>query len=139
MAPPYSNGNGYAYKGSKKAASASASLPFQHYYNDDSFRARLRPLLAALQRLLRTLWAFWQTRGRRLATGIMWQAGRRLRQNLTARRLLSFPHLLVCLWGIVLLWGEGWVFKSRVAECKWSNWENWVGQLLHAVAVNRQC
>ncbi|KXH47974.1 calcineurin-like phosphoesterase [Colletotrichum nymphaeae SA-01] len=125
MAPPYSNDNGYAYKGSKKPASASASLPFQHYYNDDSFRARLRPLLAALQRLLRTLWAFWQTRGRRLATGIMWQAGRRLRQNLTARRLLSFPHLLVCLWGVVLLWGEGWVFKSRVAECKWSNWENW--------------
>jgi len=120
MAPPYSNGNGYAHKGFK-----SASLPFQLHDDAASFRARLRPLLAAVVRLARTIWAFWQTRGRRLAANIMRQSGWQLRQNLTARRLLSFPHLLVCLWFPVLLWGERWVFGSRVAHCKWSNWEDW--------------
>ncbi|GJD02777.1 calcineurin-like phosphoesterase [Colletotrichum higginsianum] len=121
MAPPHSTGNGYTYKGSKSAA---ASLPFQHY-NDASFRARLRPVIVVVVRLLRSIWIFWHTRGKRLAANIMRQVGWQLRQNLTARRLLSFPHLLVCLWFLVLLWGEHWVFESRVADCKWSNWENW--------------
>ncbi|KAK2029935.1 calcineurin-like phosphoesterase [Colletotrichum zoysiae] len=120
MAPPYSNGNGYAHKGSK-----SASLPFQPHNDAAGFRARLRPVLATIVRLARIIWAFWQTRGRRVAANIMRQSGWQLRQNLTARRLLSFPHLLVCLWLLVLLWGERWVFSSRVARCRWSNWEDW--------------
>ncbi|KAF9875732.1 manganese ion homeostasis [Colletotrichum karsti] len=116
MAPP--NSNGYAYKG--KSAS---SLPFQH--NDASFRDRARPVIDAAARLSRSIWAYWQTRGRRSAINMLYRAGWQLRQNLTARRLLSFPHLLVCFWMLVLLWGERWVFSSRVAECRWSNWENW--------------
>ncbi|KAF6805289.1 manganese ion homeostasis [Colletotrichum sojae] len=116
MAPPYSNG--YAYKGKP-----AASLPFQH--NDGSSRARVRLVLDAVKRLLRSIWAFLQTRGRRLATNMFWQAVWQVRQNFTARRLFSFPHLLVCMWMLLLLWGERWVFRSRVADCRWSNWENW--------------
>ncbi|KAI8312851.1 hypothetical protein K4K61_009485 [Colletotrichum sp. SAR11_59] len=60
-----------------------------------------------------------------MTINMLYQAGWQLRQNLTARRLLSFPHLLVCLWMLILLWGERWVFSSRVADCRWSNWESW--------------
>ncbi|KAF3357497.1 Oxoglutarate dehydrogenase [Verticillium dahliae VDG1] len=45
--------------------------------------------------------------------------------NLTARRLLSFPHLLVGFFVLLMLWGEYWVFDSRVASCKWDKWEKW--------------
>ncbi|OLN81713.1 hypothetical protein CCHL11_06918 [Colletotrichum chlorophyti] len=117
MAPPYTNG--YAYKGRKR----SLSLSFQH--NDGTIRDRLRPVLLALVRLLRKIWSFWQTRGRRVATTMLWHAGWRVRENFTARRLLSFPHLLVGFWFFALLWGEHWVFRSRVADCRWSKWEDW--------------
>lgn len=117
MAPPYSNG--YAYKGKGPSA-----LLFQH--SGGSFRDRARPVLNAAARLSQRLWHFWQTRGRRMTINMLYQAGWQLRQNLTARRLLSFPHLLVCLWMLILLWGERWVFSSRVADCRWSNWESWV-------------
>ncbi|KAF5518818.1 Uncharacterized protein CGCA056_v009767 [Colletotrichum aenigma] len=116
MAPPYSNG--YAYKGKGPSA-----LLFQH--SGGSFRDRARPVLNAAARLSQRLWHFWQTRGRRMTINMLYQAGWQLRQNLTARRLLSFPHLLVCLWLLILLWGERWVFSSRVADCRWSNWESW--------------
>ncbi|KAF5492569.1 Uncharacterized protein CGCS363_v010865 [Colletotrichum siamense] len=116
MAPPYSNG--YAYKGKGPSA-----LLFQH--SGGSFRDRARPVLNAAARLSQRLWHFWQTRGRRMTISMLYQAGWQLRQNLTARRLLSFPHLLVCLWMLILLWGERWVFSSRVADCRWSNWESW--------------
>ncbi|KAI8224384.1 hypothetical protein K4K53_006601 [Colletotrichum sp. SAR 10_77] len=116
MAPPYSNG--YAYKGKGPSA-----LLFQH--SGGSFRDRARPVLNAAARLSQRLWQFWQTRGRRMTINMLYQAGWQLRQNLTARRLLSFPHLLVCLWMLILLWGERWVFSSRVADCRWSNWESW--------------
>ncbi|KAI8208763.1 hypothetical protein K4K52_001104 [Colletotrichum sp. SAR 10_76] len=116
MAPPYSNG--YAYKGKGPSA-----LLFQH--SGGSFRDRARPVLNVAARLSQRLWHFWQTRGRRMTINMLYQAGWQLRQNLTARRLLSFPHLLVCLWMLILLWGERWVFSSRVADCRWSNWESW--------------
>lgn len=45
--------------------------------------------------------------------------------NLTRRRLLSFPHMLVLVWMVVLLYGEVWVFDSKVADCEWSSWEKW--------------
>lgn len=44
---------------------------------------------------------------------------------MTRRRLLSFPHLLVALWMLVMLWGERWVFASRVSSCDWDHWEDW--------------
>ncbi|KAL0935175.1 manganese ion homeostasis [Colletotrichum truncatum] len=116
MASPHSNG--YAYKGK-----SAGSLPFQQ--DEGGFRARLRPVIHAATQLLRTILAYWQTRGRRLTTNMLWKAGWQLRQNFTARRLFSFPHLLVLMWMLILLWGERWVFSSRVADCRWSNWEDW--------------
>jgi hypothetical protein len=54
------------------------------------------------------------------------RASWQLRQNLTARRILSFPHLLVVLWMLFMLWGEYWIFGSKVDACRWENWEKWV-------------
>ncbi|KAF4984757.1 hypothetical protein FZEAL_118 [Fusarium zealandicum] len=63
--------------------------------------------------------------GRRMATSMGTRAMRRLRRNLTSRRLLSFPHLLVLFWILVVLYGERWVFGSKVASCDWDHWEKW--------------
>jgi ethanolamine phosphate phosphodiesterase len=56
--------------------------------------------------------------------------GDRIRRNLASRRLLSFPHLLVAVWMIALLWGERWAFSNRVRSCRWENWENWVSGIV---------
>lgn len=48
-------------------------------------------------------------------------------RNLAPRRLLSFPHALVLVWMVILLWGERWVFESKVDDCAWKKWEKWVG------------
>lgn len=66
--------------------------------------------------------------GRHLATSLGAQVARRVRVNLSARRLLSFPHMLVLIWIVVLMWGERWIFDSKVADCDWDNWEKWVCQ-----------
>lgn len=58
---------------------------------------------------------------------------RRFERNLLAwspRRLLSLPHAFIVVWVVLLLWGERWVFKSAVEECRWENWERWVGVYL---------
>jgi hypothetical protein len=51
---------------------------------------------------------------------------RNLTRDLAPRRLLSFPHLLALLWLVLLLWGERWVFGTRVSKCQWEKWEDWV-------------
>ena len=56
------------------------------------------------------------------AATVMWH----VRRNLTKRRLLSFPHLIVLIWLFVLLRGERWLFHWKVEQCKWNKWENWV-------------
>ncbi|KUJ24128.1 uncharacterized protein LY89DRAFT_703337 [Mollisia scopiformis] len=45
--------------------------------------------------------------------------------SLHPRRLLSLPHAFIAIWVVLLLWGERWVFRSSVQECKWENWESW--------------
>ncbi|PKS09898.1 hypothetical protein jhhlp_004521 [Lomentospora prolificans] len=55
------------------------------------------------------------------AATVMWH----VRRNLTKRRLLSFPHLIVLIWLFVLLRGERWLFHWKVEQCKWNKWENW--------------
>jgi len=57
------------------------------------------------------------------------RALRQARRNFTAARLFNVPHLLVVVWFVILLWGERWVFHSRVERCHWSDWENWVSLL----------
>ncbi|PNY27999.1 Uncharacterized protein TCAP_02081, partial [Tolypocladium capitatum] len=63
--------------------------------------------------------------GRQLATVLALSTLHRVRRNLTPRRLLSVPHALVLVWMVVLLWGERWVFDSKVEDCAWRNWEKW--------------
>lgn len=64
--------------------------------------------------------------GRQRATVLASGALHQMRRNLAPRRLLSFPHALVLVWMVVLLWGERWVFDSKVQDCAWRNWEKWV-------------
>lgn len=73
------------------------------------------------------LWAWAKGPGRQRATWLSLAAIHQLRRNLTSRRLWSFPHLVVVFWVLILLWGERWVFDSKVASCDWDHWENWVG------------
>ncbi|KAI5467543.1 hypothetical protein BGZ63DRAFT_410479 [Mariannaea sp. PMI_226] len=63
--------------------------------------------------------------GWHIATTLGARVWHRLRINLTPRRLLSFPHMLVIIWFLVLLYGERWIFDSKVADCEWSDWEKW--------------
>lgn len=68
--------------------------------------------------------------GRRMVTTTALRAGHQIRRNLTSRRLLSFPHFLFLFWVVILLWGERWVFDTKVEKCDWGHWEDWVRQQL---------
>lgn len=72
------------------------------------------------------LWMWTMGSGRQSATVLLLRALRQLQRNMVPRRLLSFPHLLFAFWVVILLWGERWVFDSRVQDCAWRNWEKWV-------------
>lgn len=63
---------------------------------------------------------------RRMAIAAGRRVAHQVRRNLTSRRLLSFPHVLVVFWVFVLLYGERWVFDGKVANCDWDHWEKWV-------------
>ncbi|KAK2591344.1 hypothetical protein QQS21_010969 [Conoideocrella luteorostrata] len=63
--------------------------------------------------------------GRRMATTAATRAAHQIRRNLTSRRLLSFPHFLFLIWVVILLWGERWVFETKVQKCDWKHWETW--------------
>ncbi|KAK4128901.1 hypothetical protein N657DRAFT_660441 [Parathielavia appendiculata] len=105
------------------------------YYPDNS-TSLFDDLRALLAQAIRALVRFWRDRGRRMALAAMLSLAHRLRQNLTYNRLLSFPHLLVAAWVVVLLWGERWTFHSKVESCHWSNWEKWrAGAEPHRVAL----
>jgi hypothetical protein len=64
--------------------------------------------------------------GMRMATTATFRTAHQIRRNLTPRRLLSFPHVLFLFWVVILLWGEKWVFDTKVEKCDWGHWENWV-------------
>ncbi|OTA86442.1 hypothetical protein M434DRAFT_399886 [Hypoxylon sp. CO27-5] len=118
MAPPYSNGYGYP----------SSALPssYDHgYRNSGDFQSICDDIYATTKTMLERLWAYTNGRGRQTAWSLAVQAGQQIRRNLTRRRLLSFPHLLVALWMLVMLWGERWIFASRVRSCDWDHWEDW--------------
>ena len=97
-------------------------------YSADHSTSPLDDLRALVAQAVRALVRFWRERGRRMVFAAMLSLAHRLRQNLTYNRLVSFPHLLVAAWVVVLLWGERWVFHSKVESCHWSSWENWVRQ-----------
>ena len=111
MARPYSSRSSFTYP--------------PRYYPDNS-TSLLDDLRTLVAQVVRALVRFWRERGRRMAYATVLSLAHRLRQNLTYRRLVSFPHLLVAAWVVVLLWGERWAFHSKVESCHWSNWESWV-------------
>jgi hypothetical protein len=73
-----------------------------------------------------SLWHWAMGPGRKTATRVALRIADRIKQNLAPRRLFSFPHLLVACWFVVLLWGERWVFETKVDSCDWDHWEKWV-------------
>jgi len=105
-------------------ASNNSYRPKIHRRSSDS--SLLDDLKAFFAYSIRSLWQFWNERGRHLLLAAMVSFLRGLRSNLTYDRLFSFPHLLVVLWVLALLWGERWVFHSKVENCNWDNWEKWV-------------
>ncbi|KAK4105387.1 hypothetical protein N658DRAFT_563834 [Parathielavia hyrcaniae] len=121
MARPYSSRSNFSYPA--------------RYYPDNS-TSLFDDLRALLAQAIRALVRFWRERGRRMALATVLSLAHRLRQNLAYNRLLSFPHLVVAAWVVVLLWGERWTFHSKVETCHWSNWENWpAGAEPHRVAL----
>lgn len=118
----YSNDYGTAYNAHSNAFSSA----FHHSSRRDIDSSLLDDCLAGLKVATRSLWGFWKGSGRYMVLGFLVNMLRQLRHNLAMRRLLSFPHALVVVWVLLLLWGERWVFHSRVESCHWSSWENWV-------------
>lgn len=132
MASPYSNGNsngggGYGFPPSK-------SYPRQ---GQPSFQSLTDNILAGGRSLLRRLWAYSNGSGRVTALSLAMQGLRQAKRNLAARRLLSFPHLLVAFWLVVLLWGERWIFTTKVNSCDWDHWEDWVSSELPGCVPRR--
>ncbi|KAJ9132014.1 Manganese ion homeostasis [Pleurostoma richardsiae] len=117
--PYYSNGNGNG-NGNGNQGLYHYSNPLRH---EES--SVVDECLSVAREIARSAWRFWRGRGRHAVHALLLRSARQLRRNMAMRRLLSFPHLLVVAWVLVLLWGERWVFRSRVDDCRWSNWEKW--------------
>ncbi|PHH88113.1 hypothetical protein CDD83_7958 [Cordyceps sp. RAO-2017] len=85
----------------------------------------LDELYFAIWQRLRLLWIWANGSGKRAAAVLALNALHQLNRNLVPRRLLSFPHALVLLWMVILMWGERWIFDSKVDNCNWHKWEKW--------------
>ncbi|KAI5859662.1 hypothetical protein GGS23DRAFT_309117 [Durotheca rogersii] len=121
MAPSYSNGYGYP---SSAFPVPSSSYEYGHR-NQAELHSICDDISSGARTMLVQLWAYASGRGRHAAYGLAMRAAYQFRRNMVRRRLLSLPHLLVALWVLVLLWGERWVFASRVRSCDWDHWEDW--------------
>lgn len=113
---PYSNDSiRHPIAHPRRAHGADMSRRHDQSFADTSKRLGLR------------LWEWVSGPGRYLASKYGLRALHQLKRNLVPRRLISFPHLLVLIWMLIVLWGERWIFESKVADCAWSDWEKWVG------------
>ncbi|ETS80974.1 hypothetical protein PFICI_05976 [Pestalotiopsis fici W106-1] len=112
-----SSSNGYSLP--------TSTSPRDYYGSSSSNPSVTDNALAVLHELYRRIRLYWNARGRALAWSITMKVAAVLRVNLAARRLLSFPHLLVALWILVMLWGERWTFTSQAQSCDWDHWEDW--------------
>ncbi|KAH9894598.1 hypothetical protein F4778DRAFT_747587 [Xylariomycetidae sp. FL2044] len=115
----YSNGYGYGY-----SSSTSTSYDYGSRNNPD-FQSICDDIYTGVARTLHNLGAYINGRGKHKAWNMLVRGGQQARRNLVRRRLLSFPHLLVALWVLVMLWGERWIFASKVRSCDWDHWEDW--------------
>ncbi|KAM0262933.1 hypothetical protein ACHAQJ_001528 [Trichoderma viride] len=75
--------------------------------------------------LLHLLWKWIKGPGMHKVAILAARVLHQIRRNLTARRLLSFPHVLVVLWMLLLFWGERWIYTNHVNVCDWKSWERW--------------
>lgn len=119
----YSNGYGTRHN---SHASNGLSSAFHHKSRREVDSSPLDDCLAGAKGAARKLWRFWKGNGRRMVSGFAVNMLRQIRHNLAFRRVVSAPHVLVIVWVLLLLWGEKWVFHSRVEDCHWSSWEKWV-------------
>lgn len=117
-----SNGGPPSSSGYAPYAPSNLRQNYPHFEEEDPVGDFLRHLKHQMQ----SLQHLWNTRGKRATLAFLYELAHQLRRNLTLRRLSSFPHLLVVIWALVLLWGERWIFHTKVESCHWSNWEKWV-------------
>lgn len=68
--------------------------------------------------------------GREAAVTLALRTAHQIRRNMVPRRVFSFPHFLFLFWMVILLWGERWLFDSKVQKCDWGKWEKWVSLVL---------
>lgn len=114
---PPSSSAGYA-----PHAASNLRQNYSHFEDQDPVGDFMR----FVRRQVQSLHRFWNARGKRATLAFLLEVAHQLRRNLTLRRLSSFPHLMVVIWAVVLLWGERWIFHTKVESCHWSNWEKWV-------------
>ncbi|KAK8064755.1 hypothetical protein PG994_007393 [Apiospora phragmitis] len=96
MAPPY---------GSNKNGGYGLPTPPQQL-GEPNLQAVLEDIATKAQITARRVKSFWNgPNGVRLRNVTM-KIARQVQLNLAARRLLSFPHLLVAFWVLLLLWGR---------------------------------
>lgn len=125
MAGYTGNGNGGTPSSSSGYAPHAPSNLRQNYPHLDD-QDPVGDFVRFLRRQVQSLHRFWNARGKRATLAFLLEMAHQLRRNLTLRRLSSFPHLMVMIWAVVLLWGERWIFHTKVESCHWSNWEKWV-------------
>ncbi|KAK6860263.1 calcineurin-like phosphoesterase [Apiospora arundinis] len=115
MAPPYGSNKNGGY-----------GLPQQHHQpGKPNLQAVLEDVVTKVQITARRIRAFWNGPNGVRIRNVTMHIARQVQQNLVARRLLSFPHLLVAFWMLLLLWGERWSFAAKVRSCDWDHWERW--------------
>ncbi|KAK8072566.1 hypothetical protein PG996_005914 [Apiospora saccharicola] len=121
MAPPYGNSKNGGYG----LPQQQQQPPRQQQSGEPNLQAILEDIVTKAQITARRIRTFWNSpHGVRLRNVTM-KIARQIQLNLAARRLLSFPHLLVALWMLLLLWGEHWIFATKVRSCDWNHWEKW--------------
>ncbi|KAI1375370.1 hypothetical protein F4677DRAFT_422625 [Hypoxylon crocopeplum] len=125
MAPLYSNGNGSGYGYGYSSSTHSSSSYDYGYRNNGDFQSICDDIFAGAKSMLTRIWGYTNGRGRHSAWSMATKGVHQIKRNMTRRRLLSFPHLLVVFWMLVMLWGERWIFASRVQSCDWDHWEDW--------------
>lgn len=125
MASYTGSGNGGPPSSSAGYAPHAASNLRQNYAHFED-QDPVGDFMRFTRRQAQSLHRYWNARGKRATLAFLLEVAHILRRNLTLRRLSSFPHLMVIIWVVVLLWGERWIFHTKVESCHWSNWEKWV-------------
>ncbi|KXJ91452.1 cell division control protein [Microdochium bolleyi] len=132
MARPPGQHNGYGYPPPasspspyEPSSSNRQQYPASSAFGGDHNTSPCDDISAGCAAFASRILAYLKGPGLQAAMNLAARAGHQLRRNAVRRRLLSFPHLLVALWVILMLWGERWVFAGKVRDCDWHHWEHW--------------